>query len=174
MRQEIDAISQIRWLEVSNQAGETIPAGALLRITGQDSSGRLEVGKPDSTSQGCNDLLINGPAEIASGCYGFATRDLPTMALYDTGDGTPAVGEIWGPSNGSFKLRKAWPGYRIADAGASGSVLVGPMTYALVAEVRITSTTMSGGYYPGKVQLFDAGTNTWTDGPDCWVADSNQ
>lgn len=42
-----------------------------------------------------------------------------------------------------------------------------------VQPVRITSTTLDAGRYPGKILAHDASAGTWTDLDDCWVISHN-
>jgi hypothetical protein len=57
--------------------------------------------------------------------FGRATRgERPVYALYDTADGEPAVGDVWGVGDSSFKLRKYLPGFVVLEQGAGGLVLV--------------------------------------------------
>ncbi len=106
--------NQIRWLSVYNTSGEQIPAFGLIRVTGADSVGVLQAAKPNADGQ---QVMVNGPVPIPVAAYGSATNDFPNYALYDTGDGTPAVGDTWGAGSGSWKLRKNKAGFR-PQAGA--------------------------------------------------------
>lgn len=70
-------------------------------------------------------VYVNGPVDVASGHYGPCTllMDKPGWVQYDTGDGTPATGESWGPKPSSWKLAKNLPGFIIIGGAASGLVL---------------------------------------------------
>ena len=88
------------WLEYRNDSGERIPAFGIVRITGVvvPEPGRvlLTVAKPDA--YGCQlQCAVNGPVPIDADRYGVCARGPFVAALYDTGDGTPAVGQKWGP-----------------------------------------------------------------------------
>lgn len=55
-----------------------------------------------------------------------------------------------------------WIGVDTSSSGGSGSA---------TQIVQVTSLTMSGDYFPGKVRLRSGGV--WADGADCWVLDAN-
>lgn len=117
-----DLHSGVRWIAVKNDTAEEIPAFAVMRVSGRETTGEYKVAMPNADSQtGC---LINGPVVIPVAKYGQALDDFPWAVLYDTGDGTPAVGEAWGPGNGSWKLRKGKTGYQIYGGHTDGRVEV--------------------------------------------------
>ncbi len=110
----------IRWMNVKNVGGTTIPAYGLMRVTGREATGEYQVQQPNTDSQaGC---LVAGPWDIPASEYGQALDDFPFPVLYDTADGTPAAGEAWGPGNGSYKLRKGKTGYLIYGNPINGAV----------------------------------------------------
>lgn len=136
-----DQIDSVRWLTVRNVATGSVspgaaPAFAVLRLQASGSSisptgdaiyaveGKLvlEVGKPAVDSEPLD--LLAGPGGIPSGGFGLATIDFPAWALYETADGTPAIGEVWGPGANSWKLRKGKQGFRVMGGPVDGRVLV--------------------------------------------------
>lgn len=134
--------SQIRWVPVKNDSGETIPAFAAMRITGQDSDSKsFTVDKPDTDSQ--VNVLFNGPCEIPSGLEGVGTHDMPATARYEQADGTPVAGQEWGVEADGWKLRRVKGGYLIAGVLGTGFVSV------------MRSTTTPGA--SGETELVDAG-----------------
>jgi len=119
------------WLEYRNDSGERIPAFGIVRITGVvvPEPGRvlLTVAKPDA--YGCQlQCAVNGPVPIDADRYGLCARGPFVAALYDTGDGTPAVGQKWGPRSGGWKLRKNTGGFSVVGVtkSSAGLVLVQP------------------------------------------------
>jgi len=46
-------------------------------------------------------------------------------------------------------------------------------SYPIVHVVRVTSTTATSGYYPGKLMTYVAATDTWTDDVDIKIKDIN-
>ena len=121
MPKVIDWIEQIRWLQCRNVGGSTIPSFGLMRITGADSDGTLQVQQPNTNGQ---QVVVNGPTPIIASAYGLATNQTPIYALYETSDGTPANGETWGAGASSYKLRKNTDGFIVEGAAGSGRVLV--------------------------------------------------
>lgn len=114
-----------RWLELRNDSGEEIPAFAIVRLTGThiDHAGRVMLtgAKPNVYGSQYRHA-VNGRLAIPDGKSGLCTLDFPAMALYDTADGTPVVGQRWGPRSGTWKLKKNTGGFVVAglideDAG---------------------------------------------------------
>ena len=107
-------IERVRWLAAKSSASDQIPAFGLVRITGVDTTdaqgGTFQIAKPNADNQDC---FINGPTPIAIGDYGAITVDVPFMALYETGDGTPTVDSVWGVASGGYKLRSGKTGFVI-------------------------------------------------------------
>lgn len=106
-----------------NDSGETIPAFACMRVTGEITvSGAVlwTVTKPDTTF--ARFYLINGPDTVSTNdLYGTGSFvDLPDRVLYDSADGTPAAGEVWGPYPSQWGLKRHMYGFRIlGDADTS-------------------------------------------------------
>jgi hypothetical protein len=99
-----------------NDAGETIPAFAVMKITGTvtvDEAILWTVEKPGTEFS--RFYLVNGPDTVSTNdLYGTGSFvDLPDRVLYDSGDGTPAYGQVWGPYPSSWKLRRHMYGFRI-------------------------------------------------------------
>lgn len=113
MRDDLPAVSQINWLPVYNDSGETIPAFAAMRISGIVASTlEFKVAKPNSNNA-VNNILFNGPVEIPAASFGIGTADTPAGVRYDTADGTPSNGDEWGVSSADWKLRNARNGFLI-------------------------------------------------------------
>jgi hypothetical protein len=128
---EFSPFQQMQWVEFRNDAGETIPAFGIVRLTGIAAIDATRVvltaAKPNVF--GCqHNAAINGPTAVSSGRYGVCTRAAVDVALYDTADGTPAFGEKWGPRDGSWKLKKNTGGFSVLGPTNpdQGLVLVSP------------------------------------------------
>lgn len=155
---------QQRWIACLNNSSSTaIPPYGLVRVVSIDSTGLLTVDQPNTDGQ---DVYVNGPQQIAASGYGSVTRDWPTFAYYDTGDGTPANGETWGAGNASYKLRKGKSGFTAEGAGIGGYVFVAGETpiFALALTTK------------GDLLGFDTAANRIPIGTDAQVltADSAQ
>lgn len=98
-----------------NDAGEDIPAWAVMKITGTvtvDETIYWTVEKPGTEFS--RFYLVNGPDVVTAYTYGTGSFvDLPDRVLYDSADGTPAYGQWWGPYPSSWKLRRHMYGFRI-------------------------------------------------------------
>lgn len=101
-----------RLVRVVNNSSATIPAWGVLGSVGTDADDITYLTTlPTDDSQMA--VLLNGPNPLpAHGC-GSATRDFPALSLYETGDGSPAIGDLWGPEAGSARLRRGYPGFII-------------------------------------------------------------
>lgn len=113
----------IRWLPFRNDAGETIPPFACMRVTGATTANGQRVytvAKPNGSG---TVHMINGPTQVTvAQLYGSGTFDMPATAFYNSGSGTPAFEEFWGPKSGQWSLEKGYSGYRIiGDNLGSGS-----------------------------------------------------
>lgn len=113
-----------------NDSGETIPAYAVMRVTGWVSVYDeivLTVAKPNSTFNRL--YLINGPDEqTVNHPYGTASKAYDhEYSLYESGT-TPATGESWGAQSGSWRLAQHRPGFnvmgRVTGSGSDSRVLV--------------------------------------------------
>ena len=119
-----------RWIEFRNDSGEEIPAFGVLKITGSVTIARGRYGltaiKPSSAT--VNVFALNGrkavPAGGANASYGMCTLDWPAFAAYDTNDGTPGIGTVWGPKANQFTMAKGKPGFVIAGTAGSSAVWV--------------------------------------------------
>lgn len=107
---------------VYNSSGETVPAFGVMRIVSATTLGDevvYEIGKQATEFQRW--MLVNGEDELTNGSYGPGYfLDLAGRALYDSADGTPAYGQVWGPYPSSWKLRRHMYGFRIlGDANST-------------------------------------------------------
>jgi hypothetical protein len=105
-----------------NDAEEEIPAFAVMRVTGIETTGgraTATVAKPSSTFQRL--YLVNGAVKVASGKFGEGSwLSEANYVLYNASSGTPAYGESWGPKNGQWSLEEYRYGFTILG-GNTGS-----------------------------------------------------
>lgn len=112
---------RIRWQPFLNDSGEAIPPWSLLEPT--DFNGIYHtVQKPTVDDSAW--VFLNGSREIPIGGYGSGTWDLPNLAKYEEGDGTPAWGESWGSRAGFWGLSRGYEGFLMMGPGADGRVMV--------------------------------------------------
>lgn len=165
----VHSTEQMRWLEFRNDAGESIPAFAVMRCAGADSvDGRAILLMDKPTADRHQSIYINGPLDVADGDYGICSRDLPLHCLYDTSDGTPSSGQWWGIKNDSWKLGDVRLGqFSILDVtdSTAGIAYVGkPEPFGPevgVIRVRNDSGSDVGAFEPLGLDepVFDPGTD---------------
>ena len=169
-QERIDYLEDLRWVEVYNQSSTlTIPSFGLMRITGVDSNNIIQVDQPNTDSQ---DVLVNSVTPIPPQSYGSATRESPTYAAYNSGDGTPANGDTWGAANGSYQLRKnnSQNGFVVFGNAADGRVFVarvGGMPGGNMGWLKCT-TIFGSGYdftFAGGITISGPGAATITPVP---------
>lgn len=105
-------VDTLRWMPFKNESSETVPAHAVMRITGtqKGSTSRSLLLKCDKPSTSFKRIYaVNGHSPVAAGRYGTCTYafDGPVMVAYE--GGTPAVDEGWGVKPGSWKINKNYP-----------------------------------------------------------------
>lgn len=108
-------------MPIRNDAGETIPGFGIVRptgiVTGPDGQPALSVAKPDR-NEGFG-LLVAGWQPIPAGAYGVASRARTVWVLYETGEGTPAVGALMGSLEQSYRLSKELRGWAVLAVDAA-------------------------------------------------------
>lgn len=126
-----EPLKKMVWIQFRNDSAYQVPAFGILRITGFNTSDPEQpfftIDRPNT--YGSQYLhAINGPLAIEANGYGECTLGQYNTALYDTSDGTPAVGEMWGTRSGTFMLKKNTGGFVVLGVIYStyGMVLVAP------------------------------------------------
>jgi len=119
---------QLYEIPFRNLSSATMPAFGVGLISGSnvEEGGLFIPAVEESTGGSVAGMLVNGPREVPSGEYGAGYWGVgPMLALYDTADGAPAIGETWGIQSGSgasaFKLRKGYMGFTVVSAATAGS-----------------------------------------------------
>jgi len=126
-----------------NKAGSAAPAYATMQVTGAE--GEVpKIGKPTLGHYDvARDFIVNDDAEVADDTLGDYQNRPRVKALYYT-SGTPAVGELWGPTDGQWYLSKGAVGeWCILVSGivdATGKVLEGSVIRSPMAWGKIQST----------------------------------
>lgn len=137
---------QQRGIEFSNASGQTVPSFGVLQITGSSVVGVgreiLTATRPDGTAGAV--YAVNGSVPVTAGQKGRCTLDFPTKAAYDTGDGTPAIGQFWGPKSGQFTLAQGRPYFLISGTPASGRVFVERHSCAWMIRGTLVGAMTSG------------------------------
>ncbi len=129
-------LKKLQRVKFKNVNAAQVPAFGVMRITDltiDAEESYLSCDQPNTFGAQSGTHAINGPLAVDSGSYGYCFPGPETMlALYDSGDGTPAALEHWGPRSGSWKLKKSTGGFRIRKVSDSDNAIVivslAPMT----------------------------------------------
>lgn len=139
-------------IECQNVSGMEIPVGGILRLTGSVRCANSLIVKVNQPNASYNVLFGVALDPIAAGGLGPCTLFDPCLALYDTGDGTPAIGESWGPVAGQWSLGKNRPGFGIIGNPADERVVVTQtpwigwarhIQFALTAELEASDNSVN-------------------------------
>lgn len=159
----------MRRIPFRNDAASQVPPFGILRITGAvdvNSEPYLKVDRPNT--YGARLTAVNGPTAIDSGKYGDAFNPSESFfirALYDSGDGTPTVGQRWGPRNASWKLRKNAPGFEIiGDADTSTTTVLVRYTPVVTLLGKTDASHAKGA--SGTVSVYAGTLGSETDSTD--------
>lgn len=105
-----------------SSGSETVPAYGVMRVTGSvdiDGVEHVTVAKPNTDFK--RKYLVNGPTAVPYNETGKGTwLEEADWVLYDDAN-TPAIGESWGPSDGSWKLKKWRYGFTIVGNPSGGA-----------------------------------------------------
>lgn len=150
-----------------NQSGEIIPAYAVMRVTGVSVMGSvpiITVAKPSSTFQRL--YLVNGPLPVSGASNqepNFGTwAEGAAFVLYDDAN-TPAYGEEWGPSNGSWKIKKYRYGFHILGGATGGDTDLVGCRQAIVNEFYGQTDGAHNKGSTGTISIFDGNNVDTTD-----------
>jgi hypothetical protein len=177
------------WIPYKATDGE-IPAGGVFvdngaELADDEESYVIQARKVQAFGE--QPLYVNGPSAVASNGNGDCVRPFgrPLWVAYLESDGTPAVGEEWGPVTASYTIRKGFPGFKILKAGSGGLVwavfdapfleyfceLTGSLAVGSYATAKMykwngtvyVDSTLTGTLYASKLQddAFASGTVGW-------------
>lgn len=108
-----------------NLDSSTMPAYGVGLVTNSsvDDNGLFIPSVVSFTASKVCGMIVNGATSVASSGYGEGFwANGPVLCLYDTADGTPVVGDTWGPKYaGSFKLNKGYAGFMCVSSLTAGS-----------------------------------------------------
>lgn len=102
---------------VHNDSGEEIPAYACMQVTGTEEIGNqnyLVVNKPADDTGEAGWFVFNGPRAIAADEEGVIQKGPVYRGFKNSG--TPAAGEIWGPTSGQWYLSTDGSLFRVFGA----------------------------------------------------------
>ncbi len=110
--------NELGFIQVVNASGEVIPPFAVMKVTDagkQNGEPYLEVDKPDGSG---SNYVLNGAFSIGIGGNGAGSVAFSKRAFYNNLEGTPSIGDEWGPKSGQWSL----------SPDGSGFVFVGDIT----------------------------------------------
>jgi len=114
------------WYDFVNNSSEVIPAGAILRVSSASPHVSQGVTRPALIVDQSDEVgaqyrhAVNSLNRVPVGGYGECCFRGPCYALYDTADGTPGLGQAWGPNTNSWKLRKRIGGFVVDQISTNG------------------------------------------------------
>ena len=131
---------------VRNMFSGKIPPYAIARVDGAvevtpDSESVIQVNQPDGGEGG---HVIIGPNGVPNGGDRFASRGYGAFAQYDSDDGEPAVGESWGPTAESWKLKKGESGFDIIGDFREVTIYEGTEDEETINIVRVAPQSGGG------------------------------
>lgn len=143
----------------NNDAGE-MPAHAVVVVSSSGTEGQFVLTKPTEDSE---HAWIAGPVPALAGDGATATNDFPAWALYDDGDGTPAVGEEWGAGASSWKLRKGKTGFRVCGTPDT-TLKVVPVERSVGSGGGLFAANLTEATGAASWQSRTISAGSWTDG----------
>jgi len=116
---DVKAGATVRYRHEDSSAGLQ-PVGAIMDVVDYDPVNKaLLIAQPSAYRP--QPLWMIGGTQTTFGQYGqgrFFGGDKGLSIAYDVGEGTPAIGEMWGPRPGSWLARKDFEGFRVLSAAA--------------------------------------------------------
>ena len=167
-------LAAARWLPVTNSTGSAIPEFSLVRVTASSTAGVFTAAQPNADG---GMVWATGPGEIPAGGTGVATPDFPAYVAYDSGDGTPAVGETWGAGNGSWVLNKNNAGFRVCGNPDTSLVIVPverDFTAASAGSIQVEDVDESPSVSSVTQLRFDSGDGFVVSSPGAGIARVDQ
>lgn len=146
-----------------NSTGVTIPAGAVMTVTGEDGNGILTVAQ--CTVANSLYVVFNGPADVPSGAYGTAFPCSPdTLAAINTADLPYTYSDTFGTVSGDWNIRKGGHGFRVPTQPYQGLANVMPDPVGASSPPAANWSTSAAGILTTNAQS-GAGGKTTNPGP---------
>jgi hypothetical protein len=147
-----------------SSGSETVPAYGVMRITGStDISGteHVTIAKPNSDFK--RKYLVNGATAVPYNETGLGTwLEEADWVLYDDAN-TPALGESWGPSNDSWKLKKWRYGFTIVGNPTGGATDLVRAWQEEVNEFQGKTDSTHNKGSSGTISIYDGNDADTTD-----------
>ena len=118
--------SRVRYRDYINVGSYAVPPYGIVEVSGSTALHGIEIlqCRRPTGSTPAQKFFINGPSPCAVGKRGICTRDFPHRVLYNSSDGTPAVGEKWGPEADSFVAQKGVSTFTVIGTPDTSNALV--------------------------------------------------
>lgn len=156
----MDPVQDARWLAAKNNDAGEMPAFAVAVVASSGTEGQFVLTKPTANGE---HAWIAGAVPALAGDGAEVTNDFPAWALYDDGDGTPAVGETWGAGASSWKLRKNNAGFRICGTPDTTLKIV-PVERAASSGRGFFAANLTEATGAASWQSRTLSGGSWTDG----------
>lgn len=104
--------ANVRWLPCVNASGETIPAGAVVKVGAMNDDGMYEVSKPTQNSYPYG-IGFNDVSDIPATNTGQFTMEFPNWALFESEGSGSGYAEIVGPKANEWALFASETGFRV-------------------------------------------------------------
>jgi hypothetical protein len=147
-----------------NDSGESAPAYAVMRVTGSatvDGAEYVTISKPNTDFK--RKYLVNTGSAVADGEYGIGTwLSDADWVLYDDAN-TPAIGESWGPSSGSWELKKWRYGFTIVGNPSGGATDIVRAWQEEANEFRGKTDSTHNKGSTGTISIYDGNKADTTD-----------
>jgi hypothetical protein len=154
----ISRLQQNAWSPFQNVSGESIPAFAVMRVTGTaviNGMPAITCAKPNATSY--NFYVINGPHDVQNGAYGQCTYGPSVVVRYNTGT-SPTLDAEWGAVNGSWLLGSGGTGFRVVGVIDSAKFSDGGILEAIQLKSQ-ASEAAEYGFAQKAGQTINAGSS---------------
>lgn len=152
----------INWVALKNVGSSEIPAFGVFMVVGSEKLNNqwiLHVEQVDDTK---NPVFgFNGEIPVAANKYGQGTLDVIAFAAYTTGDGTPAIGDVWGPKDGESKLKKHYLGVQVIAVDAENELVMVSRNPTLVLIGKTDSTVSAAS--TGAVSIWNGTLGSESD-----------
>jgi hypothetical protein len=145
-----------RPIPFANASGETIPAFAVMAITGlvyENGIAFLACSKPGTTFY--REYAVNNMFDVPAGRRGTCFRSGDLRVLYDTG--TPAAGEGWGPKPGQWSLAQGFAGFTIGGVVHADKRIAKAFFQPITHVLATTTAAVGAGAATQNYQVY-AGT----------------
>ena len=161
----------VRWIEAKNVGSTTLNPFALAEVSGAELSraGHTILHIKVPTEDNVFPLAITNWMPIPASGYGVAAMEGPVYVQYYP-SATPAVGEVWGPANGSQKANSGLTGLTVVGSVDSTREIV-LVTFGLVGTWGTRGGCLDENH-PGRFTLFDIHLGTWNSTTHKWEYDT--